>query len=146
MSEKKKVIGFTATSGDLLHAGHIAMLKEARDQCDHLIVGLLSDPTHDRADTKNKPVQSIFERYLQLKACKYVDEVIPFDDEKDLVDMLLTIMPDVRFCGEEYEGTKHTGHDIEGIRIVYNKRRHSFSSSELRDRVVKAESRKDIQK
>jgi len=128
-------IGFTASTFDLLHAGHIAMLKEAKENCDYLIVGLLTDPTHDRVE-KNKPIQSVFERHMQLTACKYVDEIIPFDDERDLVDLLLTIMPDIRFCGEEYQGTMHTGSDIDGIEIYYNKRRHSFSSSQLRDRVI----------
>lgn len=130
-----QIIGFTSTVGDLLHAGHITMLAEAKSQCDFLIVGLLTDPTKDRADTKNKPVQSVFERWLQLQAVSYVDIVIPFDTEQDLVDILLTIMPTVRFVGEEYRGTEHTGHDISGIEIIYNKRQHSFSSSELRKRL-----------
>jgi len=140
MTKKPKTklkIGFTASTFDLFHAGHVAMLKEAKQHCDYLIVGLLTDPTHDRT-TKHKPVQSVFERYTQVNACKYIDEIIPFDDERDLVDLLLTVMPDIRFCGEEYQGTQHTGSDINGIEIYYNKRRHSFSSSQLRARVINA--------
>jgi glycerol-3-phosphate cytidylyltransferase len=129
-------IGFTCSSWDLLHAGHIAMLRDAKTMCDYLIVGLLTDPTIDRPDTKNKPVQSIFERYTQIAACKYVDEVIPFESEKDLVDLILSINPDIRFVGAEYKGTEHTGHNL--TKIHYNERRHSFSSSDLRHRVVKS--------
>lgn len=130
-------IGLTASSFDLFHAGHTVMLMEAKSLCDYLIVGLLVDPTRDRPTTKNRPVQTVFERYLQVSACKYVDEVIPFETEKDLVDMILTINPDVRIVGEEYKGTEHTGHDL--CNIHYNKRRHSFSTSELRERVYQIE-------
>lgn len=130
-------IGLTASSFDLFHAGHTVMLMEAKSLCDYLIVGLLVDPTRDRPTTKNRPVQTVFERYLQVSACKYVDEVIPFETEKDLVDMILTINPDIRIVGEEYKGTEHTGHDL--CKIHYNKRRHSFSTSELRERVYKIE-------
>jgi glycerol-3-phosphate cytidylyltransferase len=132
-----KIIGFTASSFDLLHAGHIAMLAEAKSKCDFLIVGLLTDPTTDRPDTKNKPVQSIFERWVQASALAFVDMVIPFESEQDLIDMLLTIMPNIRFVGEEYKDVDHTGKNIEGIGIHYNSRKHSFSTSELRERVVK---------
>lgn len=130
-------IGLTASTFDLFHAGHTVMLMEAKSLCDYLVVGLLVDPTKDRADTKNSPVQSVFERYLQVSACKYVDEVIPFETEKDLVDMILTINPDVRIVGEEYQDKDHTGKGL--CPIYYNKRRHSFSTSELRERVYKAE-------
>jgi glycerol-3-phosphate cytidylyltransferase len=130
------VVGLTASSFDLFHPGHIVMLMEAKALCDYLIVGLLSDPTNDRKDTKNKPVQSLFERYIQVAGCKYVDEVIPFESEKDLVDMILTINPDIRICGEEYENTDHTGKGL--CAIHYNKRRHSFSTSDLRIRVATA--------
>lgn len=130
------VIGFTCSTFDLLHAGHVAMLREAKNSCDWLVVGLLSDPTIDRPNEKNKPIQSLFERWMQLQAISYVDEIIPFESEQDLVDMLLVLMPDVRFCGEEYKDKNHTGKNIEGIKIVYNKRKHSFSSSELRERVI----------
>jgi glycerol-3-phosphate cytidylyltransferase len=130
------VVGFTASTFDLFHPGHVAMLMEAKSLCDYLIVGLLSDPTIDRADQKNRPVQSLFERYIQVAGCKYVDEIIPFESEKDLVDMILTINPDIRVCGQEYEGTEHTGVGL--CEIHYNKRRHSFSTSDLRVRVTKA--------
>lgn len=126
-------IGLTASSFDLFHSGHVAMLMEASSLCDYLVVGLLSDPTIDRQDTKNKPVQSLFERYIQVAGCKYVDEIIPFESEKDLVDMILTVNPDIRICGEEYEGQDHTGVGL--CEIHYNKRRHSFSTSDLRKRV-----------
>jgi glycerol-3-phosphate cytidylyltransferase len=128
------IIGFSCSTFDLFHAGHTVMLMEAKQLCDYLIVGLLVDPTKDRADTKNAPVQSVFERYLQVSACKYVDEIIPFETEKDLQDMILTINPDVRIVGEEYQHSDHTGKGL--CPIHYNKRRHSFSTSELRARVV----------
>jgi len=131
---RNPVIGFTASTWDLFHAGHCVMLQEAKSLCDYLIVGLLVDPTKDRPDTKNKPIQSVFERYVQVSSSKFVDEVIPFETEKDLVDMILTINPDIRICGEEYEGKDHTGRGL--CKIHYNKRRHSFSSTELRDRVA----------
>ena len=126
-------IGFTCSTFDLFHAGHNVMLMEAKQMCDYLIVGLLVDPTKDRPDTKNKPVQSVFERYIQLASCKYIDEIIPFETEKDLIDMILTINPDIRIVGEEYKGTDHTGVGL--CHIHYNKRRHSFSTSELRTRI-----------
>lgn len=134
-------IGFSASSFDLLHAGHIAMLKEAKEHCDFLIVGLLTDPT-DRPE-KNKPVQSIFERWMQLDAVKYVDQIIPFESEQDLYDMLLVLQPDIRFVGEEYRDVQHTGKDIETIELYYNKRRHSFSTTDLRKRVYNAEHAKE---
>lgn len=133
-------IGFTCSTFDLLHAGHIVMLQEAASLCDYLVVGLLVDPTIDRPDTKNGPVQSVFERYVQLSSCQYVDEVIPFTTEKELVDMILTIQPDIRIVGEEYKGTTHTGVGL--CPIHYNKRLHSFSSTDLRERVVTAEANK----
>ena len=128
-------IGFTCSTFDLFHAGHIMMLKEARRQCEHLIVGLQSDPTIDRPDTKNKPVQSMFERFVQLNACKYVDEVIPYSTEKELLDILLSYPISVRIIGEEYEDKEFTGKQLP-IEIYYNKRRHSFSTTELRQRVI----------
>jgi glycerol-3-phosphate cytidylyltransferase len=130
-------VGFTCSTFDLFHAGHTVMLMEAKSLCDYLIVGLLADPTKDRPTTKNKPVQSVFERYLQVSACRYVDEVIPFETEKDLVDMILTINPDIRICGEEYKDKDHTGKGL--CTIHYNLRRHSFSTSELRQRIAQAE-------
>lgn len=134
--ERDPVIGFTCSTFDLFHAGHVVMLQESHELCDYLIVGLLTDPTIDRPD-KNKPIQSVMERYIQVSACKYVDEVIPFQSEQDLLDMILVINPDIRIVGEEYKGTNHTGAGMGNIH--YNKRKHSFSSSELRERVFKAE-------
>jgi len=127
-------IGFTASPFDLLHAGHILMLKEAREQCDYLIVALLVDPTTDRPE-KNKPIQDITERYIQLQGCKYVDEIIPYDSEAGLVRLLTAIHPDVRILGEEYEGTEFTGKNL-GIPLYYNRRQHDWSSSELRKRLT----------
>jgi glycerol-3-phosphate cytidylyltransferase len=126
-------LGFTASTFDLFHAGHNVMLMEAKSLCDYLVVGLLSDPTIDRPDSKNKPVQTLFERYVQVSSCKYVDEVVPFSTEKELVDIVLTINPDIRVCGEEYRDKEHTGKGL--CPIHYNKRRHSFSTTELRTRV-----------
>ncbi len=133
-----KKIGFTASTFDVLHAGHIAMLAEACDNCDFLVVGLLTDPTNDRSDTKNKPVQSSLERWIQISSVKGVDLVIPFDTERDLNDMIELIKPNIRFVGEEYEDLEFTGKNIEGVKIFYNKRSHSFSTSELRERIVQA--------
>ncbi len=131
-------IGFTCSTFDLFHAGHIMMLKEAKSQCDYLIVGLQTDPTIDRPETKNKPIQSIFERFVQLQACKFVDEVVVYATEKDLIDILLSYPIDVRILGEEYAGKEFTGWDIP-MEFYFNQRRHSFSTSELRQRVIEAE-------
>lgn len=137
-------IGFTASAFDLLHAGHTLMLEEAKSVCDYLIVGLQTDPTIDRP-TKNKPVQTVVERYLQLRACKYVDEIIPYSTEKDLEDILSGLNISVRILGEEYKDQDFTGRDIckkRGIDLYFNKRDHRFSSSDLRIRVAKAENEK----
>ena len=139
------IVGFTCSTFDLFHAGHIMMLKEAKEQCDHLIVGLQTDPTIDRPDTKNKPVQSMFERFIQLQACKYVDEIIPYSTEKELVDILLSYPINVRILGDEYENKTFTGRQEcinLGIKFYFNKRNHSFSTTELRHRVVDAEAGK----
>lgn len=133
-------IGITFSTFDLLHAGHIVMLQEAKSLCDYLIVGLLIDPTISRPHEKNKPIQSPFERYIQLTACKYVDEIIPFTTEEEIVDMILTIQPDIRIVGEEYKGKQHTGVGL--CPIHYNKRKHSFSSSDLRNRILQREIKK----
>jgi glycerol-3-phosphate cytidylyltransferase len=141
--------GFTCSTFDLFHAGHIMMLKEAKTQCDHLIVGLQTDPTIDRPDTKNKPIQSVFERYEQLKACKYVDEILVYATEKDLVDILLSYPINVRILGDEYEHKAFTGRQecIErNIEFYFNKRSHTFSTTELRQRVVDAEAEKFLKK
>lgn len=130
-------VGFTCSCFDMFHAGHIMMLRDAKSQCDHLIVGLQTDPTIDRPE-KNKPIQSIFERYVQLKACYYVDEIVPYATEKDLIDILQSYSIDVRILGEEYRDKKFTGYDIP-MEFYFNKRRHSFSTTELRGRVLQAE-------
>ena len=135
------IVGFTCSTFDLFHAGHIMMLKEAKEQCEYLIVGLQTDPTLDRAN-KNKPVQGVFERYVQLKACVYVDEVVVYATEKELRDILLSYKIDVRILGEEYQGKDFTGHDIP-MEFYFNQRRHSFSTSELRQRVMEAERNKN---
>lgn len=129
-------VGFTASCFDLFHAGHIMMLKEAKSQCDYLIVGLQTDPTLDRPQ-KNKPIQSVFERFVQLDACKYVDEVVVYATEKDLLDILLSYPIDVRIIGDEYEHKHFTGKELD-IPIYYNSRKHSFSTTELRERVKNA--------
>ena len=144
-----KRIGITFSTFDMLHAGHIAMLADARNHCDYLIAGLQTDPTIDRPDTKNKPVQSIVERQIQLAACRYVDEVVVYQTEQDLVDLLLILPLDVRVLGVEYEGQHFSGrHECQtrGIEIVFNGRDHSFSSSSLRKRVVQAEVEKELKK
>ena len=138
-------VGFTCSTFDLFHAGHIIMLKEAKSVCDYLIVGLQTDPTIDRPDTKNQPVQSMFERFVQLEACKYVDEIVPYSTEKELVDILLSYPIDVRILGEEYEDRAFTGRQEcidRGIKFYFNKRKHTFSTTELRQRVVDAEADK----
>jgi len=137
-------IGFTCSTFDLLHAGHITMLEEAKHHCDYLIVGLQNDPTIDRPE-KNAPVQTIVERQIQLAAVKYVDEIVIYNTEQDLVDLLLTLPIDVRVLGDEYKNKDFTGKDIakqRGSKIVFNGRDHSFSSTSLRKRVHRAESDK----
>ena len=145
LKDQGKTVGITFSTFDMLHAGHIAMLAEARRHCDYLIAGLQTDPTIDRSDTKNKPVQSIVERQIQLAACRYVDEVVVYQTEQDLVDLLLILPVDVRILGVEYEGKPFSGDEAcwkRGIEIIFNGRDHSFSSSSLRKRVVAAESMK----
>ena len=140
-------IGFTCSTFDLFHAGHIMMLKEAKTQCDHLIVGLQTDPTIDRPVEKNKPIQSIFERFEQLKACKYVDEILVYETEDDLVNILLSYPINVRILGQEYEDKNFTGRyecTARGIEFHFNKREHNFSTTELRQRVIAAEIEKGL--
>ena len=137
-----KPVGFTCSTFDLLHAGHILMLAECKQVCDYLIVGVQSDPTIDRPGVKNKPVQSIVERYVQLSAVKFVDEIIVYNTEKDLEDMLMFLPLSVRIIGEEYKDKDFTGKQIcedRGIKIWYNSRTHRFSSSELRQRTYQSE-------
>jgi glycerol-3-phosphate cytidylyltransferase len=127
-------VGIVASCFDLFHAGHILMLMEAKDHCDRLIVALQSDPSVDRPD-KNKPVQALSERYIQLEACKYVDQIVPYDTEADLYNLLAGYDWDVRFLGMDYiDRTEFTGSDLD-IPIHYCSRRHNYSSSGLRQRI-----------
>jgi glycerol-3-phosphate cytidylyltransferase len=145
LKEEGKKIGIVFSTFDLLHAGHIAMLAEVKNHCDYLIAGLQTDPTIDRPDTKNKPIQSIVERQITVSATRYVDEIVVYQTEKDLEDILLTLPIDVRILGIEYANKDFTGRDIcynRNIEIVYNSRDHSFSSSSLRKRVAEAEGNK----
>lgn len=131
-------VGFTCSTFDLLHAGHVMMLREAKSVCNHLVVGLQVDPTIDRPQSKNKPVQSLVERYVQLKAIEYVDEIIPYQTEQDLEDILQMYPIDVRILGVEYREKEFTGKDIcrqRGIDLYFNKRDHRFSTTDLRKRV-----------
>ena len=145
LKSKGLKVGITFSTFDLLHAGHIAMLSEVKNHCDYLICGLQTDPTIDRPNTKNKPIQSIVERQITLSACRFVDEIVVYQTEKDLEDILLTLPIDVRILGVEYKDKDFTGRNIceqRGIEIVYNGRDHSFSSSSLRKRVAEAERNK----
>jgi len=134
--------GFTCSTFDLLHAGHILMLKEIREQCDYLIVGIQTDPTIDRPKSKNKPIQSIVERQIQLQAVKYVDEIVIYETENDLNNLLMLLPINTRFLGEEYRDKPFTGKTIchdRGIKLHYNTRSHQFSTTELRDRTYISE-------
>jgi len=133
----KQVVGFTCSTFDLLHSGHIQMLRDAKEHCDYLICGLQIDPTIDRSE-KNAPIQTVVERYTQLQAVKYVDEIIPYATESDLNDILEMYYINVRVLGEEYRNKEFTGKDIcsrRGIQLFFNNRDHRFSSSGLRQRV-----------
>ncbi len=141
-------IGITFSAFDLLHAGHIKMLEDAKEQCDYLIVGLQTDPTLDRAE-KNKPTQTVVERYIQLKGCKYVDEIVPYATEQDLEDILKSFKIDVRILGIEYQDKNFTGREYceeKGIELYYNSRDHRFSSSGLRKVVAEKEQMKLLKK
>lgn len=132
--------GFTAGAFDLLHAGHVDMLRQARNNCDYLIVGLHTDPTIDRPE-KNKPIQSVYERYLQLSACKYVDKIIPYDTEEDLYNLLNTQSINIRFIGSDYKYKSFTGDNLceeLGIKIFFNNRNHNYSTTSLRKRIENA--------
>ena len=142
-----KPVGFTCSTFDLLHAGHILMLAECKNICDYLIVGVQSDPTIDRPETKNKPVQSVVERYVQLSAVKFIDQIIVYDTEKDLEDLLMFLPIGVRIIGEEYKDKEFTGKQIcedRGVKVWYNSRNHRFSSSELRQRTYQSEMAKSL--
>lgn len=134
-------IGITFSAFDLLHAGHVKMLEEAKLHCDYLIVGLQTDPTLDRPE-KNKPTQTVVERYIQLKACKFVDEIVPYATEQDLEDILKAFQIDVRIVGDEYQNRDFTGRsycEAKGIELYFNTRDHRFSSSNLRREVFQIE-------
>ena len=139
-------IGFNCSSFDLLHAGHVTMLRMEKELCGYLKVALQVDPTIDRPGVKNKPVQSIYERYIQLQACKYVDEILVYSTEFDLLQLLMTQTIHVRFLSEEYENRDFTGKQYcidNGIELHYHKRRHTYSSSELRERTARLENIKN---
>lgn len=124
--------GITFSAFDLLHSGHILMLKEAKEQCDHLIVGLHTNPQIERPQ-KNRPIETTFERYVRLKGCKYVDEIIPYDTEEDVVNILKAIQPDIRIIGQEYKDKEFTGKGL--VEAYYNKRQHNYSTTNLRNRI-----------
>ena len=129
--------GITAGAFDLLHAGHVAMLQEAKTVCDHLTVAIQIDPSIDR-EYKNQPVQSIVERQIQLAGIKYVDEIVTYTNENDIIDLLLTLPVSVRIIGEDYKGKDFTGKELciqQKIKIIYNSRKHSFSTTSIRERL-----------
>ncbi len=127
-------IGITAGAFDLFHAGHVLMLKDAKNQCDYLIVALQTDPTIDRKE-KNKPIQTMYERFVQLNACKYVDEIIPYETEDDLYTLIMNTNVDIRIIGNEYRNEDFTAREV-GLEIYYNARNHQWSTSELRERIA----------
>ena len=134
----KQKIGFTCSCFDLFHAGHVAMLAEAKTQCDFLIVGLQTDPSLD--GRKPKPVQSTYERYVQLSGCRYVDRIVPYDTEQDLLNLLLTMQIDIRIIGEDYQLKDFTGSELHPV--YFNKRQHDWSSTNLKLRVIEADYQK----
>ena len=130
-------IGFTCSTFDLLHAGHTLMLKECKNNCDWLIAALQADPSIDRPETKNSPAQGLYERWLQLKACRYVDEIIPYSTEEDLLNLIKSQDLHIRFIGEEYANKDFTGKQFcldNNIELYYNRRKHSYSTTDLRKR------------
>ena len=137
----ENTIGFTCSSFDLLHAGHIIMLQDAKQQCDKLIVGLQTDPTIDRPLTKNTPIQTLEERKIQLEAVRYIDDIHVYDTEDSLIDLLKLVKPDIRILGSDYEGKPFTG-DFLNIPIHYHERDHDYSSTNLRKMIYNRESTK----
>ena len=135
--------GFTCRCFDLLHAGHAKMLQDARNQCDYLIVGLQTDPTVDRPDTKNKPIQTLEERQIMLSAIRFVDEIVIYTTEGQLYEYLRDNPPDVRILGTDYKGKDFTGKDLD-IDIYYHKRDHDWSTTNLRKRITKEENKKRL--
>jgi glycerol-3-phosphate cytidylyltransferase len=141
---KKNIIGFTCGAFDITHAGHYLMFEEVKKQCNYLIVGLQTDPSIDRKN-KNKPVQSIKERMIQLKACRYIDKIIIYRTENDLTKLLKKIKPDIRFIGIDWKGKEFTGKELP-IKIIYNSRNHNYSTSNLRKRIIRSELKKQYGK
>ena len=137
----ENTIGFTCSSFDLLHAGHIIMLQDAKQQCDKLIVGLQTDPSIDRPLTKNTPIQTLEERKIQLEAVRYIDDIYVYDTEDSLIDLLKLVKPDVRILGSDYEGKPFTG-DFLNIPIHYHERNHDYSSTNLRKMIYNRENTK----
>jgi glycerol-3-phosphate cytidylyltransferase len=141
-------IGFNCSSFDLLHAGHVTMLKMEKELCDYLVVALQIDPTIDRPGIKNKPIQSAYERYIQLQACKYVDEILIYETEYDLMQLLMTQTIHIRFLSDEYLNRDFTGKQWcmnNGVELHYHKRQHNYSSSELRARTARLERLKGVE-
>lgn len=137
MLSNNKIVGFTCGTFDLCHPGHLVMFEQCKKHCDYLIVGLHSDPSLERSN-KNKPIQTIFERYTQLKSCKFIDEIIPYDTELDLCNMIYILDINKRFLSEEYINTDNTAQDIckyKNIELIFLERKHSYSSSDLRNRL-----------
>ena len=132
---KNKIIGFTCSSFDLLHAGHILMLKDAKDQCDYLVVGLQIDPTIDRPKTKNKPIQTLKERKIQLAAVKYIDEIVIYNTESDLYELLRKIKPNIRILGSDYIDKNFTGDNLD-IKLFFHERKYNYSSSSLKKKIL----------
>ena len=144
MDKEKRTIGITCSTFDLLHAGHIIMLEECKKYCDYLICALQVDPTIDRTE-KNKPIQTLVERYIQLDSVQYVDKIIPYCTEEELITIFSSLDLDVRIIGEEYKDTNFTGKDVclkRNIKLIYNKRDHDFSTTSLRQRIYTQESNK----
>ena len=143
MAKKKNIIrGFTCGAFDLTHAGHYLMFEEIKNQCDYLIVGLQVDPSVDRKD-KNKPVQSFKERMIQLKSCRYIDEIVTYKTEKGLYYLLKKVNPDIRFLGKDWENKPNYSRDhLPNMKVIYNSRDHNYSTSELRKRIIEEELKK----
>ena len=142
-------VGFNCSSFDLFHAGHVTMLKMEKNLCDYLIVALQVDPTVDRPGIKNKPVQSVYERYVQLQGCKYVDEILVYETEEDLLNLIQTQKIDIRFLSEEYKDKDFTGKQYcidTGIELHFHLRKHKYSSTEIRNRVYNLEKKKRDEK
>ena len=142
-------VGFNCSSFDLFHAGHVTMLKMEKELCDHLKVALQVDPTIDRPGIKNKPVQSVYERYVQLQACKYVDEILVYETEEDLINLMKSQTIHIRFLSEEYKDRDFTGKQYcidNGIELFFHLRRHKYSSTEIRNRVYHLETQKRMEK